>query len=105
MSFPDSRIATNAGTDIEATITLLGSDGNPIDLGEDPVLVSLVDVSAGISNAEVNVILAAPLGRVRVSIPWVGTREVGVNYAFRVRYLFEGEGIVYTTPLYGVIYQ
>jgi hypothetical protein len=105
MSFPSTRIATNAGSDIEATIRLLGSDGNPIDLGDDPIVVSLLDVSPSISNAEINVIAIAPFNAITVVIPWVGTRELGVNYSFRVRYLFEGEGIVQTTPIYGVIYQ
>ena len=98
-------IHPNRGSDIEALITLQGSDGDPIDLGENPVLVSLVDVSPGISNAEILAVLTAPFGRAIVTIPWDDNRQSGVGYSFRVRYFFEGDDIVYTTPLFGVVYQ
>jgi hypothetical protein len=32
MSFPDSRIATNRGSDIDADIQFTDEDGNPFDL-------------------------------------------------------------------------
>ena len=99
-----TRIQPNSGSTLEVPIILRGTDGEPIDLGDNPVLVSLIDVSAELGTPVVVVDLSV-FGKITITIPWDDDRIDGQVYQFRVRYYFEGDDIVYTTPLFEVIYQ
>jgi hypothetical protein len=97
------QLRPNSGSTVSTTIVLEGTDGEPIDLkGIDPITVSLIDVSPELGTPT---IIVGNVGNILVSIPWDSDRVNGQVYRFRVRYYFEGDDIVYTTPLFEVIYQ
>ncbi len=98
------QLRPNSGSTLEVPIVLRGTDGNPIDLGDNPVLVSLIDVSTELGTPALNVDLSVT-GKIVITIPWDSDRVNGQVYRFRVRYYFEGDDIVYTTPLFEVIYR
>ena len=98
-----TRLQPNSGSTVSTTIVLEGTDGEPIDLlGIDPITVSLIDVSPELGTP---IIVVGVVGDILVAIPWDDDRVNGQAYQFRVRYYFEGDDIVQTTPLFEVIYQ
>ena len=106
MSRPRSiQLRPNSGSTLEVPIILRGTDGNPIDLlGIEPITVSLIDVSAELGTPTLN-LDSSVTGKSVITIPWDSDRVNGQVYRFRVRYDFEGFEIIYTTPLFEVIYQ
>jgi hypothetical protein len=99
----NTMIIANSGSTVSTTILLKGTDGNPIDLlGLDPIDVSLIDVSPALGTPT---IVIGIVGDILVTIPWDSDRVNGQVYRFRVRYFFEGDDIVQTTPLFELVYQ
>jgi len=99
------QLRPNSGSTVSTTVVLEGTDGEPIDLlGIEPITVSLIDVSAELGTPTLNLDLSVT-GKSVITIPWDSDRVNGQVYRFRVRYDFEGLEIVYTTPLFEVIYQ
>jgi hypothetical protein len=99
----NTMIIANSGSTVSTTILLKGTDGNPIDLlGLDPIDVSLIDVSPALGAPT---IVVGIVGDILVTIPWDSDRVNGQVYRFRVRYFFEGDDIVQTTPLFELVYQ
>lgn len=98
------QIRPNLGSTLEVPIVLRGTDGNPIDLLADPVLVTLIDLSPGLGTPTV-VIDSPAIGQITITIAPDNTRVNGQAYTFRVRYYFEADDIVQTTPLFEIIYQ
>ena len=108
MSFPSTRIATNAGSDIESEIQLLGSDGNPVNVDPnsmEPIGIAILDKSPEIGTITITRRVPHDQGRITVFINWSSAVELGVGYQFRIEYDFSAESVVQTTPLFGVIYQ
>lgn len=69
------------GTDIVLTGQWKDDAGIPVDLTG--VTFDLYDVSVGI--APVASVVDAPTGAVKIRIPWVDGRRLGVEFSFRVR--------------------
>jgi hypothetical protein len=104
MSFPDSRIATNRGSDIDADIQFTDEDGNPFNLFG--WTVSTYDVSPALTTPTnlVTVTTTDELdGRVHVRIEWDERLEVGVGYQVRLRLQDDPED--QATNIIGVLYQ
>jgi hypothetical protein len=99
----NTMIIANSGSTVSTTIVLKGTDGNPIDLpGLDLIDVSLIDVSPALGTPT---IIVGNVGDILVTIPWDSGRVNGQVYRFRVRYFFEADDIVQTTPLFELVYQ
>lgn len=104
MSFPDSRITTNRGSDIDADIQFTDEDGNPFELFG--WTVAAYDVSEALTTPTnlVTVTVTDEMeGMVHVRIEWDDRLEVGVGYQMRLRLQDDPED--QATNIIGVLYQ
>ena len=104
MSFPDSRITTNRGSDIDADIQFTDEDGNPFELFD--WTVAAYDASPELetpTNLITVTVTDETEGKVHVRIEWDDRLEVGVGYQMRLRLQDDPED--QATNIIGVLYQ
>jgi hypothetical protein len=104
MSFPDSRIATNRGSDIDADIQFLDEDGEPFNLFG--WTVSAYDVSPALTtptNLVTVTVTDATQGNIHIRIEWDERLETGVGYQLRIRLQDSPED--QATNIIGIMYQ
>jgi hypothetical protein len=101
MSFPDSRIPINKGSDWEDVVSLVNADDTPFDLLN--YTVSIFDESAALTGLVSVSVLDEAAGQILLRINWSDTLETAIGYQFRVRLFNDPDDT--TSNVIGVIYQ
>lgn len=101
MSFPDSRIAINKGSDWENVVSLVNADDTPFDLLN--YTVSIFDESSALVGLVTVSLLDEEAGQILLRIDWSNTLETGVGYQFRVKLFNDPDDT--TSNVIGVYYQ